>query len=83
MTIKVSIPGSSVVNGKTIPPVLPSDAELGVAYIAPDGRLYWRTEGVTYYVNGTPPAPPIVAPIIGGAPMGLLMGITYPADGGG
>lgn len=80
MTIRVSIPSTPVINGKTSPPVIASDANLGVAYIAPDGRLYWRTEGVTYYVNGTAPT---AAPILGGAPMGLLMGITYPADGGG
>ena len=66
-------------DGGTNAPTLLEDADAAVAYVASNGRLYWRVEGITYYVNGTGPS---VAPMIAGAPIGLLLSLTYPTDSG-
>ena len=78
MPIRVTF-GKEISDADTSVPTLTEDATEAVTTISSTGRLYWRVGGVSYYVDGVSP---VAAPMIGGMPMGLLMGLTYPTDTG-
>lgn len=58
-------------------PTLTQNGELQVANVSSDGRVYFRTDGNTYYISGLQIIEAMFIPM--GQPIGL-MGVTYAED---
>lgn len=80
MPIKVEFQ-SGIDDYKGVLSAAPSDPSVGDRYIdSGDDTMYVYYGGTWQSIHTLTPA--TAAPIIGGAPYGLLLALTYPEDGG-
>ena len=74
---KVKVP----IKSGTADPTQAVDGDIESAFLSSEGRVYFRVNGVNYYLAGTPLVEPVVPlDIKRGQPMVLLMALTYADD---